>query len=162
MRSAPQDHPPRRRALVTAVVAGLAAAAGACTTPPPGPGPPTTTTTATTTTTVAPTTSGPPAPVTGEAGIVAVIGEAFGDLAPEAVRIARCESGLRPTAVSPTDDHGLFQINVVHRADFIRVTGRSWGAVYDALTNARYARWLHDRQGWAPWAPCAHVLGPAT
>ena len=37
--------------------------------------------------------------------------------------IAQCESHLNPNAVSPTNDHGLFQINIVHRGQFESVTG---------------------------------------
>jgi hypothetical protein len=124
----------------------LAAVTAACTTPAPpagGTAAPTSTTTA-------------PVPT----DVAAAIASVFGVLAPEATSIARCESGLRPTAVSPTDDHGLFQINIVHQATFTRVTGQPWSAVYDALTNTRFAKWLYDRQGWAPWS-CRSVLTPA-
>jgi hypothetical protein len=89
---------------------------------------------------------------------VGAINAVFGPVAPQATKIAQCESGLRPDAVSPTNDHGLFQINIVHRADFTRVTGQPWSAVYDQLQNTRYAKSLYDRQGWAPWT-CKRVLG---
>jgi hypothetical protein len=89
---------------------------------------------------------------------VGVINSVFGPVAPQAVKVAECESGLRPTAVSPTNDHGLFQINIVHQADFTRVTGQPWSAVYDQLYNSLYAKALYDRQGWAPWT-CRRVLG---
>ena len=72
-------------------------------------------------------------------------------------KIVRCESNFDPGAVSPTNDHGLFQINAVHRADFERVTGQPWSKVYDAQYNAMYARWLYDQQGWSPWT-CKTVL----
>jgi hypothetical protein len=89
---------------------------------------------------------------------VGAINAVFGPVAPEATKIAQCESGLRPNAVSPTNDHGLFQINIVHKADFTRVTGQPWSAVYNQLYNTRYAKALYDRQGWAPWT-CKRVLG---
>jgi hypothetical protein len=89
---------------------------------------------------------------------VGVINSVFGPVAPQAVKVAECESGLRPNAVSPTNDHGLFQINIVHQADFTRVTGQPWSAVYDQLYNSLYAKTLYDRQGWAPWT-CKRVLG---
>ena len=68
-----------------------------------------------------------------------------------ATRVAHCESRLDPGAVSPTNDHGLFQINIVHQAQFERVTGRPWADVYDPFWNAAYAKWLRDREGWRPW-----------
>lgn len=74
-----------------------------------------------------------------------------GPLGRQAQRVAKCESELNPNAVSPTNDHGLFQINAVHRAAFSRVTGLAWSHVYDAYANARYARDLYNRQGWSPW-----------
>ena len=73
-------------------------------------------------------------------------------VAAEADRVARCESHLNPTAVSRTNDHGLFQINAIHRSSFIRVTGQPWSSVYDSFWNARFAWWLYEREGWRPWA----------
>lgn len=89
-------------------------------------------------------------------------------VAEQARAVAGCESGrdgrsfdlVNPTAVSPTNDHGLFQINIVHRAQFTRVTGQPWSAVYDPFWNAVYAKWLYDQQGWSPWT-CARKLGLA-
>lgn len=83
-----------------------------------------------------------------------IIQRHFGAAAPTARRIARCESSYDPRAVSPTDDHGLFQINAVHRGQFEAVTGAPWSAVYDPELNTRYARWLYGQQGWSPWS-CA-------
>ena len=74
-----------------------------------------------------------------------------------AERVATCESNKDPFAVSHTNDHGLFQINAIHRADFERVTGQPWSAVYDPNFNAMFARWLYDQQGWGPWV-CKKVL----
>ena len=68
-----------------------------------------------------------------------------------ATRVAHCESTMNPTAVSPTNDHGLFQINIVHRAQFERVTGQPWSKVYDPFWNSVYAKWLRDQEGWSPW-----------
>ncbi len=74
-----------------------------------------------------------------------------GRLAAEANQVAWCESEHTPTAVSPTNDHGLFQINAVHQRSFTAVTGQPWSAVYEPLWNAVYAKHLHDRLGWQPW-----------
>ncbi len=68
-----------------------------------------------------------------------------------ATRVAQCESKMNPYAVSSTNDHGLFQINAIHRAEFERVTGRPWSDVYDPFWNTAYAKYLFDRQGWGPW-----------
>ncbi len=75
----------------------------------------------------------------------------FPDNAGEATRIADCESSMDPNAVSRTNDHGLFQINAVHQADFERVTGQPWSAVYDPYWNSVFAKHLYDTQGWQPW-----------
>lgn len=85
------------------------------------------------------------------------VGVMFGDqghtLHRQASRVVECESGWNPDAVSPGGgNHGLFQINGVHRRAFTEVTGRPWGDVYEPFWNAVYARWLWDRQGWAPWS----------
>jgi hypothetical protein len=139
-----QEDGHRVRRVFAALLLGLTAAStAACTAAPPAE-------TTTTTTTAAPMPSS-------NATITATITSVFGTNAAEAIKIAQCESGLRPTAVSPTNDHGLFQINAVHQPDFTRATGQPWSAVYDAMTNTRYAKWLYDRQGWAPWS-CKRVL----
>lgn len=80
------------------------------------------------------------------------IATVFGDRTPEAERVAHCESTMNPGAVSPTNDHGLFQINAVHREEFTRVTGQPWSSIYDARWNSVYARHLYATQGWSPWS----------
>jgi hypothetical protein len=84
----------------------------------------------------------------------AIIQRHFGSAAPTAMRIAECESGMNPRAVSATDDHGLFQINAVHRGQFEAVTGAPWSSVYDPELNTIYAHHLYAQQGWGPWT-CA-------
>ena len=80
------------------------------------------------------------------------IAQVFGAKAPEAERVAHCESTMNPAAVSSTNDHGLFQINAYyHRAAFEQVTGQPWHMVYDAYWNSVYAKHLYDGQGWQPW-----------
>ncbi len=83
-----------------------------------------------------------------------IIQRHFGEASSSAIRIAQCESGMNPNAVSPTNDHGLFQINIVHRSQFEAVTGASWSSVYDPELNTIYARHLYAQQGWGPWT-CA-------
>jgi hypothetical protein len=80
------------------------------------------------------------------------IAQVFGPAGDEAVRVAECESGLNPTAVSPGGgNHGLFQINNVHRSTFEQVTGVPWSERYDVGANTRFAKWLYDQEGWSPW-----------
>lgn len=117
----------------------------------------TTTTTASrsTTTTTEPEPEPEPAP-SGGGSVEAAIARWFPGQEAKASDVAWCESSHDPEAVSAGGgNHGLFQINRVHRADFVAVTGVSWEAgIYDPDLNARFAAWLHDREGWAPWA-CA-------
>jgi hypothetical protein len=101
--------------------------------PPPAPPPP----------------APPPAPSSSAEGAIA---HWFPDVYDEALAVARCESGLNPSAVSPGGaNHGLFQINSVHRTSFEAVTGRPWSDVYDADANAQFARHLYDDSGWDAW-----------
>jgi hypothetical protein len=81
------------------------------------------------------------------------INDVFGPEAPAATRVASCESGMDPGAVSSGGgNHGLFQINNVHRGTFEAVTGQPWSAVYDAQWNTKFAKHLYDQSGWRPWA----------
>ncbi len=74
----------------------------------------------------------------------------------KAVRVARCESGLDPAAVSPGGGNwGLFQINTVHKTTVARL-GYSWTQIRNPYVNARVARYIYDDaarrgSGWAPW-----------
>lgn len=78
-----------------------------------------------------------------EERIIEKIQETFPEEPDRAVSIAKCESGLNPKAVSPTNDHGLMQINkTVHTVE---------GDIYDVETNLKYARKLYDERGFAPW-----------
>jgi hypothetical protein len=66
--------------------------------------------------------------------------------------IIRHESGGNPSAVSRTNDHGLFQINGVHARNFQTVTGKPfYPYVYKEAYNGKYAAWLWRQQGWRPW-----------
>ncbi len=70
----------------------------------------------------------------------------------KAMDVVECESNFDPNAVSPDNqNHGLFQINNVHRTSFARVTGQSWAMRYDAFWNTLFAKWLYDQSGWRPW-----------
>lgn len=76
----------------------------------------------------------------------------FGDEGERAERVASCESRLNPEAVSPDgSNHGLFQINNVHRSTWPEVTGLPWDARYDPVANIDFAFWLWQQSGWRPW-----------
>ena len=79
------------------------------------------------------------------------INTVFGPSQDAASKVAYCESKMDPGAVSPTNDHGLFQINAVHRGQFEAVTGQPWSEVYNPFWNSVYAKWLYDQEGWSPW-----------
>lgn len=108
-----------------------------------------------------------PDPYCGDSqSVEAIIADVFGPedwRVSQALAVARCESNLSPTASSPTNDHGVFQINrptwdAPSAWDgWQQQTGTSWANVYDARTNTEFARALYDRQGWRPWA-CRKVL----
>lgn len=78
-----------------------------------------------------------------------------------ALRVARCESQLRPSVVSRTNDHGLFQIHVSYGAGGRTLAGRFYSRS-DLLTvdgNLRAARALwHDggRAFYRHWRWSAH------
>lgn len=96
---------------------------------------------------------------------LSAIRQVFGKRAGQAECIASHEAGasLKPTAVSPTGDHGLFQINA--RSWFGKVARWSWGPrgyrrfyvqrrfIYDPLYNAKVA-FVISRGGtnWRPWS----------
>jgi hypothetical protein len=55
-----------------------------------------------------------------------------------AVAIAIAESGLNPSAKSPTNDHGVMQLN-----------GKK---IYDVIANIDEAYRMYERRGFQPWA----------
>ena len=86
------------------------------------------------------------------------INNVFGSAAGQATAVADCESSMNPGAVSSGGgNHGLFQINTVHKSSFSSVTGQPWSAVYDPYWNTYFAKWLYDQSGWSPWS-CRSVL----
>lgn len=64
------------------------------------------------------------------------------------------ESSCNPTAVSPTRDHGLMQINEVHLA---KVNGNV-NALYDPETNIRIAGQIYSGRGWTAWYAVRGIL----
>lgn len=78
-----------------------------------------------------------------------------------ALRVARCESGMRHGAVSRTNDHGLFQVHVPYGSSGRNVAGRyySRGELLSVTGNLRAARALWQDGGgsfYRHWRWSAH------
>jgi len=73
-----------------------------------------------------------------------------GDVAEQAVRVAMCESTLRPGATN-AGSVGVLQIHVPsHRARITRL-GYTPDQLYDPAVNAAAAADIWAEQGWQPW-----------
>lgn len=89
-----------------------------------------------------------------EEGITQKIRETFPEQPETMLKIAKCESNFNYKIVSPTNDHGLFQINQAAHGKRLKELG------IDPLTvdgNLQYARMLYDERGTQPWymsEPC--------
>ena len=85
--------------------------------------------------------------------VKAIITEVFGEAnAPSAIRVATCESGLNPRAISKGGGNwGLFQINKVHQQRVARM-GYAWEDLLDPRVNSNVAKAIFDDSGWGPWA----------
>jgi hypothetical protein len=59
------------------------------------------------------------------------------------------ESGWNPRAVSRTNDHGLFQLNIIHASYFTRAG--MWGLRYTIRGGTRMAYLLWRAAGRSPW-----------
>ena len=98
----------------------------------------------------------PPASIATRADVIEAIDQAFGPYGQtaKAIRVAECESGLVPTAVSPNGAWvGLFQLssNYIPTVRFYNGTGDR----KDPYGNAAAARdaWL-NRGNWSAWPVC--------
>ncbi|HLV99206.1 MAG TPA: transglycosylase SLT domain-containing protein [Ktedonobacterales bacterium] len=96
----------------------------------------------------------PPVPP-GSAQVVSIIDSVFGSYSNAAIAVARCESGLNPSAVNPTSiggSHatGLFQILYPSTWD---TTSQAGNSPYDAEANAKAAYQIFSRDGynWHEW-----------
>lgn len=90
--------------------------------------------------------------------IVAMIHAQWGpEHGPRAVRIAQCESDLRPHVThrnrNGTIDYGLFQINSGGTLQSLGITAVQ---ALDPATNIRAAHLLWRRRGWQPWV-CSRI-----
>lgn len=90
-----------------------------------------------------------------EQKIIRRIKETFHEDPENAVAIARCESQFRKDVVSPTNDHGIMQINLTVHKEQVDALGLD---VYNVEDNLTFARKLYDERGWKPWV-CARKLG---
>lgn len=82
--------------------------------------------------------------VQAQGGCPDIIVEIFGERAPQACRVALCESTWNPSALSASGYYvGLFQIGRHH----------GWGASFDGETNTRYAYELSKGgYDWSQWS----------
>ncbi len=86
-----------------------------------------------------------------------MIVETFGDDAELALKVAKAESGLNPTAVNPEPhrgcrgSYGVFQIACVHTDDTQKLL--------EPEENIRLAYALYSEQGWRPWGVCHEQNG---
>jgi len=66
------------------------------------------------------------------------------------------ESSCRPTAVSPTNDHGLMQVNCTYHCAKV---GGDVNRLYDPETNIRLASAIYsDRGNWSAWYAVRGIL----
>lgn len=90
-----------------------------------------------------------PAPAGTGTSVEALIREIFGADAERALRIARCESGLNPKAVSRAGAVGVFQVMPQYHSWRIAKVGGT--SLFDARTNVLVAKHIFDSSGWTPW-----------
>ena len=92
-------------------------------------------------------------PLTEKEQIINYVIDRFGKDSQDALKVFKCESGLRPDAVghntNGSSDYGIAQINSIHS-----VPGRF---LLDWRTNIDIAYKIFSEQGWTPWT-CRKVL----
>jgi hypothetical protein len=113
------------------------------------------------------------APTQSTSAVAALIATVFppADVA-QALKVAGCESGMRPNAVNhnagppPTNDEGVFQLNtggtlqgLLSRMGYPS-TDVSQG--YNASTNIAAAYQLYKERGWEPWYSSQSCWAPGT
>lgn len=71
------------------------------------------------------------------------------------IRVAQCESGLRPRAQSPRGTfRGLFQQHYRYWPARARRAGLAGASVFDAQANAVVSAWMIRESGWGAWPHC--------
>lgn len=86
------------------------------------------------------------------------IRQTFPEDAETALKIAKCESSLKPSAINNrnkngTTDGGIFQINSVHDKRLNELGLDK----FNADDNIKFARLLWEEQGWHPWVCKKHI-----
>lgn len=90
--------------------------------------------------------------------IESYVRQVFGKNAPRALQIIQCESNFRPTVISPTNDVGVFQINIAAHGIQIAPTRTEqikW--LSDIKNNVNFAYQLFLKSGWSPWV-CNRII----
>ena len=113
--------------------------------------PPTTTTTRPTTTTT--TISIPPSPgrLTEEEAIALFSKYFEPDDVETALRVAKCESNLDPSAWNPNGHGGLFQHAISAWDARAEAAGWAGADIFDAEANTAVSAWLRYKDGWWHW-----------
>lgn len=97
------------------------------------------------------------APIVPTGPIEGAIAAAFPEDPSTAIRVARCESGLRPAVISRTNDYGLFQINKkVHEHHLVASMGYVMDDMLEVGPNLAVARSLYNGSGWGAWYMSKH------
>lgn len=96
-----------------------------------------------------------PAPVAPSSSVTGMIEQIFGDDAPEALNIARCESGLNPNAYNPTSiggSHAAGVFQILYPSTWAG-TPEAGASPYNAWANieAAHAIFVRDGYSWREW-----------
>jgi len=95
--------------------------------------------------------STPPPAVQGNTGITGMISQVFGPYASAAIAVARCESGLNPSATNPSSGAaGLFQF----LSGTWSGTSQAGSSPYNAWANivAAHEVFVRDGYSWREWS----------
>lgn len=116
---------------------------------------PTTTTPATQSTTPASQPAASTAPAAPSSSVVGMIEQIFGANAPQAIAIARCESGLNPGAYNPTSiggSHAAGVFQILYPSTWAG-TPEAGASPYNAWANieAAHAIFVRDGYSWREW-----------
>ena len=100
-------------------------------------------------------TSSAPAPVAPTSSVTGMIEQIFGAYAPEAINIARCESGLNPGAYNPTSiggSHAAGVFQILYPSTWMG-TPEAGASPYNAWANieAAHAIFVRDGYSWRAW-----------
>ena len=96
-----------------------------------------------------------PAPVAPSSSVTGMIEQIFGANAPEAINIARCESGLNPGAYNPTSiggSHAAGVFQILYPSTWAG-TPEAGASPYNAWANieAAHAIFVRDGYSWREW-----------